>query len=184
MMNKRFGKPKFYRLNYYWRLKVKKNLRKLFFMHPYIPHLLTDIEKAKRQNNNQPHDPKPLSFEEQMEEVERWVSGDGEQPLSYFNGLKKQDFPPAEQLSLKEVESVCNAFDGMLETWNIIVDYPEKMPIHERYSFLREKVVEKRISPMGFGSIHLDFCTSNPEGCDWGKYCSCLKYQQDDLKQS
>lgn len=73
-------------------------------MHPYLKYLLEDIEKAKRPLNDDKdysykEDGFAGTFEEEMEEVERWLSGEGNRPLSYYTQLKIEDFPPAEQLS-------------------------------------------------------------------------------------
>jgi hypothetical protein len=144
-------------------------------VHPYIPHLLSDIKAAHRLEQAA-ETSFSQSFEEEMEEIERYISGDGEQPLSYFTGLKKETFPPAELLNEKDMEAVLNSFDEMLETWNIIIDYPEAMPVKERYCFLIWHVLENEVTPVSFGNVHFDFCTGYAPDCAWGQYCSCLEY--------
>ncbi|MBC7873321.1 MAG: hypothetical protein H7Y01_04955 [Ferruginibacter sp.] len=73
-------------------------------MHPYLPHLLTDIAAAHR--TEIPVEQKPtISFEEEMEEIVKWV--EGEEPLHTFGyhcGLDTINFPPPEQLTDKEMK--------------------------------------------------------------------------------
>lgn len=145
-------------------------------MHPYIKHLLSDIKGAEKPDEDPIEEQLPKSFEEEMEEIERWVSSEGETPLSRLTNLNKEDFPPPEQLTEKDMEAVLGAYDNMLATWNISVDYPEVMPTIDRYKFLRKTILKDKVTPMSFGFVHLDYCTGNPEGCEWGKYCSCLDY--------
>lgn len=145
-------------------------------MHPYLPHLLSDIKDAERTGKNNAEIPEPTSFEEEMEAIEQWVSGVGEQALSYFTRLKKENFPPGEQLSQEEMNSVVKAFDRMLKTWNIHIDYPGNMPTDARYKFLRNNILEERVAPVNSGSVHLDFCTGYAPDCQWGEYCSCRKF--------
>lgn len=55
-------------------------------MHPYLPHLLADIENAQKAET--PMTFMAKSFEEEMEEIEQWVEGnEGERTFSYYCGL-------------------------------------------------------------------------------------------------
>lgn len=141
-------------------------------MHPYIPYLLSDIKAAHR--IELPKDIISTSFEEEMAEIERWVGGEGERPLSDFTKLKKDHFPPSSQLKDKDMLEVISAFSGMLDSWNASIDFPDKMPVDKRYQFLIENVLEDKFNPINFGHITLDYCTGNSDGCAWGEYCSCL----------
>lgn len=149
-------------------------------MHPYIKHLLHDITNAKRCEEDSCNFPPPKSFEEEMLEIEKYISGDAEHSLSYYTGLKKEDFPPSEQLSEKDIKITLKAFDEMLETWNATIDYPEKMPCTDRYDFLRSNVLEEGFTPIKHGFIHFDFCTGYAPDCAWGKYCHCRDVWNED----
>lgn len=149
-------------------------------MHPYLPHLLSDIKDAERTGKNKAEISEPTSFEEEMEAIEQWVSGVGEQALSYFTGLKKENFPPGEQLSQEEMDSVVKAFDRMLETRNVHIDYPEDMPTDARYGFLRNNILEERVALVNSGFVHLDFCTGYAPDCQWGEYCSCRRFYDEE----
>lgn len=142
-------------------------------MHPYIKHLLHDISNAKRCEGVNYNHSSPNSFVEEMQEIEKYISGEGEQPLSYFTGLKKEHFPPREQLSENDMNIVLIAFDEMLETWNAFIDFPDNMPYSDRYNFLRNRILEEGFTPVKSGYIHFDFCTGYAPECAWGKYCYC-----------
>lgn len=148
--------------------------------HPYLNHLLEDIKNAHRKNKNFDSLSQPKTFEEEMEQLERWISGEFEHPLSYFTGLKKDCFPPSNQFSEKEMHAVLEAFHKMMESWNASIDFPEEMPTQKRYEFLINHVLENEFTPIGHGQIHMDFCSGEPEGCDWETYCSCLRFYEED----
>lgn len=142
-------------------------------MHPYLKHLLYDIANSKRCEEDSSNFSPPKSIEEEMLEIEKYISGDGEQSLSYFTGLKKEHFPPSEQLSENDMRITLIAFDEMLKTWNAFIDYPENMPYSDRYDFLRNIVLEEGFTPTNYGFTHFDFCTGYAPDCAWGKYCHC-----------
>lgn len=153
-------------------------------MHPYIKHLLQDIKKAERSENDNLSQSYPSTFAQEIEEVEGYISGEGEHSISYFIGLKKEHFPPGEQLSEKDISLVLKAFNEMLKTWNAIIDFPEKMPLKKHYEFLRNTVLEENFTPVSFGFIHFDFCSGYAPDCAWGKYCNCLEFDDDQLNEN
>ncbi|MBK8356514.1 MAG: hypothetical protein IPL13_14440 [Saprospiraceae bacterium] len=60
-------------------------------LHPYIPHLISDIQNAFRPKEKTPQ--RVMTFEEQMEEAENFVTRPlGFQPFSSFCGLTKGTF--------------------------------------------------------------------------------------------
>lgn len=148
-------------------------------MHPYIPHLISDIIAAQRPEGYV-YDFIQQSFEEEMEEIERWVSGeDGdEHSFGYYCGLNPEQFPPTEQLSVADMEKVCKAFQHLLYTWNSGIDLPEKMPINLCYSFMVH-TLEEDFTPVSSGFMTFDYCSGYAPDCVFGKYCSCLKYRND-----
>lgn len=148
-------------------------------MHRYLHYLLSDIQAAHKAEMDEELT-FPKSFEEEMEEVERYIRGDDEQPLSYYTKLYKEVFPPAERLSQNEIKILLEAFITMLKTWNAQVDFPVKMPLKERYEFLRNNILEVGITPINSGQIHFDFCSGDASDCDWGKYCSCIEYRENE----
>lgn len=144
-------------------------------MHRYLHCLLSDIQAAYKADIDE-----ELtflkSFEEEMKEVERYIRGYSEQPLSYYTKLHKEMFPSAERLYLNEMKTLLETFISMLKTWNAKIDFPEKMPLEERYEFLRNNILEVGFTPINSGQIHFDFCSGDAPDCDWGKYCNCYEY--------
>ena len=147
-------------------------------MHPYIKYLLQDIKKAERSENENLIPSHPSSFEEEMVEIERYISGEGQRPFSYFTGLKRNNFPPNEQLSEEDIKLVMQTWIKMFKTWNASIDFPRYMPLREQYEFLRNSVLETDFTPVNSGCIHFDFCSGHAPDCDWGKYCQCLDVDQ------
>ncbi len=167
----------------------QNRLRNLFFMHPYIPHLLDDIKKAHRTGIIEPEVPK--SFEEEMEAIERWC--DGEDPIhnfGYYCMLQPENFPPVEQLGNEDIIQVNTAFCEMMNTWNLNIDLPEAMPQKVRYSFLVNTLNEK-VDIVNSGFCTIDFCTGYAPDCKLKEYCPCLEFwnslpeeNMDDIKSS
>ncbi len=153
-------------------------------MHPYIKHLLEDIKNAERSKNDRLGYSKPTTFEKKMEEVERFVSGESERPISQFTGLNKENFPPSNQLTDEEMESVLIAYDQMLASWNTQIDWQKNMPINAKYDFLLKFVLDEKLTPMNFGTMHLDFCPGDTTECVWEQYCYCKKYGDNDFQES
>ncbi len=149
-------------------------------MHPYLKYLLQDIENAHKSNEEDFSRPEPQTFEQRMEEIERYVKGDYEKPFSYYTALHFEDFPPSEQLSEEEMKNVLEAFDKMMESWNVSLYYPEEMPTKKRYDFLVEHVLETGFTPISEGEIGFDFCTGDAPDCAWGEYCPCLQYWEEE----
>jgi hypothetical protein len=143
-------------------------------MHPYLPHLLSDIAAATRAE--QPlHFEAPQSFEEEMEEVERWV--EGEEPahtFGYWCGLQVEQFPPAHQFTKSEQLLVCTAFDKLLSSWNLDISLPDNLPPEIRYAFMVNTLNEKTEIPRS-GFMGFDFCTGYAPDCVFKEYCPCLK---------
>jgi len=143
-------------------------------MHPYIPHLLSDIASAQR------IEPEaavyPQTFEEEMEEIERWVAG--EEPLysfGYYCGLNPAQFPPSAQLSNEEMALVNKALRKMMFTWNLDASFPSDLPIPFTYDLLVKTLNEKTSIPNS-GFMCFDYCSGYAPDCIFKEYCSCLQY--------
>ncbi len=152
-------------------------------MHPYIPHLLSDIAAAHQEvpcEDIHDHAHIILSDEQLFEEVERYVFG-GEpiHTFGYYCGLQSLDFPPAEQLENDDLQKVCIAFKQMMETWNLSIDLPDNLPSPIAYSLTVGMLNTKTDIPK-MGLRVFDFCTGYAPDCDLGSYCPCLKFWNDD----
>lgn len=134
-------------------------------MHPYLPHLLSDISEAHHivvpgENLSE------QSFEDYIEDVERYLAGDeAKHTFGYYCGLKSLDFPPAEQFSNNELKQVCDAFEKLAQSWNIGIDLPKNLPLPFRYQ-LMVGLLEEKFHPPKQGAVHFDFCTGYAPDCD------------------
>ena len=143
-------------------------------MHPYLPHLLTDIAAAHRTEISEEQKP-PITFEEEMEEIEKWVAG--EEPdytFGYYCGLEAINFPPPEQLTDTEMKKVLKAFNQMMFSWNLDISLPEKLPVTIAYKMTVD-TLDSKTAIVNTGSLGFDFCTGYAPGCIFKEYCPCLE---------
>ncbi|MBK8602825.1 MAG: hypothetical protein IPN87_06945 [Saprospiraceae bacterium] len=144
-------------------------------LHPYIPHLISDIQNAFRPKEKTPQ--RVMTFEEQMEEAENFVTRPlGFQTFSSYCGLTREHFPPSEQLSDADMQLVIPQFVQLLKTWHADVHLSEKMPVSFQYDLLIE-TLEHDFMYMEHGFMGIDFCTGNWDGCRLGEYCGCLQWK-------
>ena len=142
-------------------------------MHPYIPHLLEDILKAHRTGQLPEKASSASTFEEEMEEIERWCEGEGPaHTFGYHCGLQPENFPPPGQLAIKDIKLINKAFQDMMYTWNISIDLPKKMPPKIAYTFIVDSLNEK-MDIVNSGFITIDFCSGYAPGCKLKAYCPC-----------
>jgi hypothetical protein len=139
-------------------------------MHPYIPHLLNDITAAYR--TEKPCQEREKSFAEILEEISR-MKADRKNTFGYFCGLKKEDFPPSEQLHKKEMKLVSSAFKKMMRSWNISCWLPKGLPADLVYDLLI-RTLERKINPLESGMVQFSYCNMNPSNCLLGLHCTCL----------
>jgi hypothetical protein len=92
--------------------------------------------------------------------------------LLYGQALTKEDFPPSDQFTYKELLMVCEAFEDMLHSWNIHVDMPSDVPPPMRYD-LTVNLLENECLPPRMGIFFFDFCTGVSEKCALKMYCRC-----------
>jgi len=143
-------------------------------MHPYLTHLLADITAAHR-TETLPEEKRPLSFEEEMEEIDNWL--EGEEPshtFGYYCGLDAINFPPPEQLNDTEIKLVLEAFGKMMYSWNLDIDLPELLPLHIAYS-MTVATLDEKTGIVNNGMMSIDFCTCYAPDCVFKEYCPCLE---------
>ena len=142
-------------------------------MHPYIPHLIADINVARREEN--PEENFSQSMEKNLEEIEAWVSGNmREHTFGYYCGLKSEDFPPPEQLTEMEMKVIRKEFEKMIITWNVAIHLPKKLPIDFAYK-LMVNILEREVTIFNSGCINIDFCTGYAPDCELQEYCPFLE---------
>ena len=156
-------------------------------MQSYINHLLADIAEAcreERETHSYTSGENDVeAIERYFEEVEHWLENDPEHDFSYYCGLQKEQFPPAEKLTDDQMEAVSLAFEKLLFTWNIGVEMPDKLPVSQKYSLLIG-VLERKVAIVENGFETIEFCSYDPPSCPFNEWCTCkelgLKDQYDD----
>jgi len=149
-------------------VEVKNELE--LAMHPYIPHLLHDITAAYR--TEKPCQEREKSFAEILEEIIR-MKEDRKYTFGYFCGLKKEDFPPSDQLLKKEMKMVSSAFKRMMRSWNLQCSLPKTLPANLVYDLLI-RTLERKINPMESGVVQFSYCNMDSANCLLGQHCTCL----------
>lgn len=143
-------------------------------MQPYLEYLLAGIKAAHQRIDRNSEYPQE-GLDEHFRDIERFISGDSEHTLQYYCGLNSGDFPPVEQFSENEIKQLCHGFEEMLASWNVNVDWPEKLPWDKRYA-LTVALLDREFTPLNTGMFVFDFCTGYAPECELGEYCRCLEY--------
>lgn len=146
-------------------------------MQSYIDYLLEDIAAAHRPVdfcNKSIKNTKEEDLEQSLRESEMFVSQERRSGFEGYCGLKRESFPPKEQLSEGQLAQVTTAFVAMMKTWNLEVAFPANLPHVRKYDLLMDILVGPVVI-FKHGFYCFDFCTGNPEGCKLGEYCACLK---------
>lgn len=129
-------------------------------MHPWLPHLLADITAAQRNEIPVAATEQPMTFEEEMEEIEKWV--EGEEPdytFGYYCGLEAVNFPPPHQLTDEEMKQVLKTFGEMMFSWNLDISLPELLPLPIRYTMTID-TLNTKTAIVNSGMMGFDFCTA------------------------
>ena len=144
-------------------------------MHPYLPHLLSDIAAAFRNEIPNNAEVPAMSFEEHIAEVENWLEGkEPAHTFGYYCGLAAINFPPPEQLSDDEIKKVLRAFNKMMFSWNLDISLPEKLPLPIAYAMTVDTLNSNTSIPNS-GFMGFDFCTGYAPDCIFKEYCPCLE---------
>jgi hypothetical protein len=143
-------------------------------MHPYIPYLLDDIKRAYRNETSYMYNDSPETIEEQLEQIDRWITGELEtHTFGYYCGLEVANLPPAVQLDDWDIELVCDAFNKLLDSWNAAISIPDTVPLRLRYT-LMISILDEEFTPVKFGTVTFDFCSGYAPDCPLKEYCPCL----------
>ena len=143
-------------------------------MHSYLPHLLSDIAAACREEIPE-EEVRPQTIEEHFEEIDRWI--EGEEPphtFGYYCGLNAENFPPAEQLTDDEMIIIRKAFEQMMFTWNQGIDLPETLPVAFAYKMIVDSL-NMKTNIVNSGCMSFDFCSGYAPDCIFKEYCPCLE---------
>ena len=146
-------------------------------MQSYINHLLSDIAEACREEQSEAYSAASAendleAMERHFEEIDNWLERDPEHDFSYYCGLQKEQFPPSEKLTDVQMESVSQAFERLLYTWNIGVEMPDPLPAGKKYTLL-VSILERKVAIVESGFETIEFCTNHPPSCPLIEWCTC-----------
>lgn len=149
-------------------------------MQTYINQLLEDMENAQRSGDTfvEKNFSHASSIEDEFAEIERWLNNDPVHPFSYYCGLEKEQFPPAEMLSKKQMQQISKAFLSLLHSWNLGADFPKKFPLTNKYTLLTG-LLNKKTDIVRHGFMTFDFCSGDSTSCEFGEYCTCRKWHNE-----
>lgn len=150
-------------------------------MQSYINQLLEDIANAQREELTLAEIVSgfPSTIEEELEEIERWVEHEPTHTFSYFCGLQKVQFPPADRLTKNQLQQIIKAFNQLLFTWNLDTAIPKKIPPAKYYSLI-VSVLDEKIDIVNSGFITIEFCNYDSASCPFEEYCDCKQFEQED----
>ncbi|HFC01137.1 MAG TPA: hypothetical protein ENJ53_10065 [Phaeodactylibacter sp.] len=141
-------------------------------MQKYLNQLLQDLLAAHRCET----EIRPQTFEEHIQEVERFLEGEDETLGPIFGevcGIDKEQFPPASRLNPEQIESLSNAIKKLFWTWNIALDLPDTLPLEQVY-FFQVEVFDMQVMIVDSGTIHVGFCEDDFNFCVFGEaHCTC-----------
>lgn len=136
--------------------------------------LLTDIKNVHRLEVNMLPETDQI-INGHFVEIENYLNGfDSGPTFSDHCGLESQYFPPADFFSNAELKFICEAFENMMLTYNLSIDYPENVPVSLIYEVM-VKTLDTPTSITNHGMLHFDYCSGYAPDCLWKEFCPCLK---------
>jgi len=140
-------------------------------MNKYVVQLIADIYSAQNQEEFELEiESKTLDFFAEEKELYKEVFGK-------VCGIKTKQFPPKNLLTDDQMESICEAIDRLLFSWNLQTDLPDDLPVDKAYQLLTG-VFEKKNTMVTHGHTDIEFCNSMPKTCVFGEFCECKKIDE------
>lgn len=147
-------------------------------MDRYIAQLVEMIREA---HYNKP-EPRKMSFEEEMEEIEVLFS-DKHPTIAFHFGIPQEYFPPVEKLEEKHFDILVPEILSLWQTFNYYPSFPEKLPNRFRYQKMREELNKSHPLIKGTNGIWgIEFCHYDPKECPFPfEYCGCKEFYLEEL---
>ena len=145
----------------------------------YIEQLIEDINRASWRVKPPSHiwDSVDTGSELEMEDisfVEKHYYGE-ELPISQITGIDQDQLPPLEYLSDEHRALLATKLETLLENFHFKLEFPEKVPAHERYFHIYNLWGERHVA-MSFGTNHIQFCDMEEEEyCPFPEYCEICR---------
>lgn len=153
-------------------------------MEKYIEQLIQEIRKATF-NVRPPRelwadaDPYDESEVEDLAYVEEFIYGEKE-PVETITGIKAELLPPEKKLTTKQQEILAIELEKLLNYFNFYFEFPEKLPLHLRYPFLRNFWQEEKVA-LSFGESYVEMCDFDEKNCPFPGYCSgCADFAKEE----
>lgn len=153
-------------------------------MEKYIEQLIKDIRKATF-NIRPPRDlwadadPDDESEVEDLAYAEEFIYGEKE-PVESITGIKADALPPKEKLTTKQQELLAVELEKLLNYFNFRFEFPENLPVHLRYPFLRDFWHEEKVA-LSFGESLVEMCDFDEENCPFPGYCAgCAEFAKEE----
>jgi hypothetical protein len=145
-------------------------------MENYLNQLIADIRSAGLKLST-PHeiwetgDPDDEIELEDLSFVEEYIYGE-KKPISKITGIEAEMLPPEDKLTTEQMGGLAMELEKLLQLKNFALDFPEKLPLHMRYPFIRKFWNENHVE-ISFGTSHIEFCEYEPVNCPYPEYCQC-----------
>lgn len=154
-------------------------------MQLYLQQLLEDLQAAHKPETDfvTPALTEDEGIEAHFAEVERYLSGEYDQRIGDVLELIPEQFPPAERLTIEQMQQVAKAFTALLFSWNITTDLPDELPIEVTYPLLIT-ALDKKVYLIDGGFVTIEFCSYAPWDCPFGEVCKCKDIEIDDMLES
>lgn len=97
-------------------------------------------------------------------------------PISVITGVKTSDFPQADELTEDHVLHLLNEMSRLLKAYSFRADYPQQLPVKQKYDLLKKKWDEKH-EYSGDTIVYLECCDCDPTSCPFlPKFCRCKDF--------
>jgi hypothetical protein len=147
-------------------------------MQRYIEQLVEDIHKATW-TIRVPHeiwDDVDINSDSELEDMsyaEKYIYGAKER-IDCITGIPVESLPPENKLNKNQKSILVKELDKLLKYFHFYLDFPEKFPLHRRYSFMYKFWSESHVA-VSFGESHIEFCDYEEDSCPFPGYCDTCK---------
>lgn len=149
-----------------------------------LDNYIIQLAEQMRTSAGNPPDPNVISEFDQKSlpadlklfaDVECYLHGKAKK-LSYIVSIPKETLPSAGQLSGHQLTFLYHEMTQLLSAYGFFFDFPENLPIEEKYKVLRDQW-DRELVYTGSGESYLEFCNYEPDRCPFPEeYCWCKKY--------
>ncbi len=143
-----------------------------------LPDWMLGISDVGGKEEDEAEDDFDPNTEKALAEMEQWRDEDApeHQDMFYHFGFKPEQFPPAEQLTDADLDTLSALLCRLWAAYNFTAVIPDEVPGRLVYPLLLERM-SKPTYVMTRGNIGVEFCGYEPEHCPFGtEWCSCKDY--------